>query len=154
MRASLGGAIARQSGRFRKIACLSGYRAELACAQECSVATDWILCCGGLIARVERRVVTRTWPAFVVDKRFGRVSRHVWRGPTRPLAVPIGKDCLGAHLPRVSRIFGRLAGCAHGSVKMRYFRPGRLRALGILAICPTLTFTGWVSCLDGGQKMR
>ena len=105
MRALLGGAIARQSERFRKIACLSGYRAELASGRARSVATEWILCCGASVACLGRHVGARTWPAFVVDERFGRVPRHVWRALTRPLAVPIGKDCLGTHLPRTARLF-------------------------------------------------
>ena len=127
-------AIARQRVRFRKIACHSGHRAELACAQEFSAAASWMECCGASFARVRRRVGARTWPAFVVDKRFGRVSRHVWRAPILPLAVPIGMKCLGAHLPHAISIFGSLGEHTHGSVKTRFLRPGRLRAVGISAI--------------------
>ena len=140
--------------RFRKIARLSGHRTQLARAQEFSAVASWMECCRQSFARLGRCVGTRTLPAFVDERVFCGISRQGPRVPTRSLAVAIGAIPLGAHLPRIDRIFGSLGEHTRGSVKTRFFRPGRFRAISISAISQTLTFTGRVSSLDGGRKQR
>ena len=140
--------------RFLKIARLSGHRTQLARAQEFSAVATLIECCRQSFARLGRCVGTRTLPAFVDERVLCGISRQRPRVPTRSLAVAIGAIPLGAHLPRIDRIFGSLGEHTRGSVKTRFFRPGRFRAISISAICQTLTFTGWVSSLDGGRKQR
>ena len=70
------------------------------------------------------------------------------------LACGISPDSLMMILRHARRIVGPPAKAAYEPVKTRFFRPGRLRAVGSLAIFQHSTFTGCAVSLGPGRKQR